>query len=64
MSLISLVILLVLIGIGLYAINRWIPMDATIKKILNVVVVIVVILVVLYAFGLLPMKDVQVPKIR
>jgi len=64
MSLISLVILLVLAGIGLWAINVYIPMQATIKKILNIVVVIVVILVVLYAFGLLPMKDVQVPKIR
>lgn len=64
MSLISLVIIIVLIGIGLLAINRWIPMDDTIKKILNVVLVIVVIMIVLYAFGLLPMKDVQVPKIR
>lgn len=64
MSLISLVILLVLIGIGLWAINRWIPMDATIKRILNIVVIVVVILICLYAFGLLPIKDVAVPKIR
>lgn len=64
MSLISLVILIVLIGVGLWLINAKIPMDATIKKILNVVVIIVVILICLYAFGLLPMKDVQVPKIR
>lgn len=64
MSVISLVILLVLAGFGLYAINRWIPLEPTIKKILNVVVIVVVVLIVLYAFGLLPMRDVQVPKIR
>lgn len=65
MSLISLVILLVLIGFGLWLLNtKGTMIDATIKRIINVVVIVVVILIVLYAFGLLPMKDVQVPKIR
>lgn len=53
MSLITLVIVLVVIGVILWAINTYIPMDATIKKILNGVVVLVAILVVLSAFGVL-----------
>jgi small-conductance mechanosensitive channel len=53
MPLIQLVIVLVVFGVILWAINTYIPMDGTIKKILNVVVIIVVILFVLSAFGLL-----------
>ncbi len=53
MPLIQLVIVLVVFGVILWAINTYIPMDATIKKILNVVVILVVVLFVLSAFGLL-----------
>ncbi len=61
MPLIQLVIILVVFGVILWAINTYIPMDGTIKKILNVVVIIVVILFVLSAFGLLgPMQGLRV----
>ena len=53
MSLISLVVVLVIVGVILWLINTYIPMDAKIKKILNVVVVIVVIIWLLQAFGVL-----------
>ena len=41
--LIQLVIALLLVGVGLWLTNDYIPMDAAIKKILNVVLVIVLI---------------------
>lgn len=53
MSLINLVITLVVIGVGLWAINTYVPMDRKIKSILNVVVVIIVVVWLLRAFGLL-----------
>ena len=53
MPLIQLVVVLVIIGVILWAINTYIPMDATIKKILNAVVVIAAVLYVFAAFGLL-----------
>ena len=53
MSLITLVIVLVVVGVVLWLINSYIPMQATIKKILNAVVVIVVILWLLSAFGVI-----------
>ncbi len=53
MPLIQLVIVLVVIGVILWVINSYIPMQSTIKKILNVVVVIVVILWLLSVFGLI-----------
>ncbi len=53
MSLIGLVIVLVVVGVILWLINSYIPMQATIKKILNAVVIIVVVLWLLNAFGIL-----------
>jgi hypothetical protein len=53
MSLITLLLVLVVVGVVLWLINTYIPMDRKIKSILNVVVVIVVILWLLQAFGLL-----------
>jgi hypothetical protein len=53
MSLISLVIVLIVVGVLLWAVNTYIPMDRKIKTILNIVVVIVVVLWLLNAFGVL-----------
>ncbi|MGD1152140.1 MAG: Thivi_2564 family membrane protein [Syntrophales bacterium] len=53
MPLIQLVLVLVVVGVVLWVINRYIPMQATIKRILNVVVVIVVIIWLLGVFGLI-----------
>jgi len=52
MSLISLIIVLVVVGVILWLINAYIPMDSKIKLILNIVVVIVVCLWLLGVFGL------------
>ena len=53
MSLIELVLTLVIAGVILWLINNFIPMQSTIKKILNAVVIIVVILWLLNAFGII-----------
>ena len=53
MPLINLVVTLIVVGVLLWAVNTYIPMDPTIKKILNVVIVIAVVLWLLQAFGIL-----------
>ena len=53
MSLISVVVVLVVVGVVLWLINTYIPMAASIKSILNVVVIIVVAIWLLQAFGVL-----------
>lgn len=53
MPLLNVVLALVVVGVVLWLINTYIPMQGTIKKILNVVVVIVVILWLLYGFGVI-----------
>ncbi len=53
MPLIQLVIVLVVVGVILWLINSYIPMQSTIKKILNVVVVIAVVIWLLSAFGVI-----------
>jgi hypothetical protein len=51
MPLLNIVIVLIVVGILLWAVNRFIPMDGKIKQILNVVVVVAVVLWLLKAFG-------------
>ena len=52
MPLIQLLVLIVVVGVVLWAINSFIPMQRTIKTILNVVVIVVLIVVILDAFGI------------
>ena len=65
MSLISLVLTLIVVGVLLWLVNTYIPMDGKIKKILNVVVVICVVVWLVSAFGILGRGgDIRVPQIR
>jgi hypothetical protein len=50
---VSIVVTLIVVGVLLWLINTYIPMDGKIKQILNVVVVIAVVLWLLSAFGVL-----------
>ena len=53
MPLINVVIVLIVVGVLLWLVNKYIPMDRKIKSILNVVVVIAVVLWLLSAFGVI-----------
>jgi len=65
MSLISLAVTLIVIGVLLWLVNTYIPMDGKIKKILNVVVVICVVMWLLFAFGILNHSgDIHVPRVE
>jgi hypothetical protein len=52
MPLIQLVGILIVVGVLLWLVNNYIPMQGSIKKILNAVVVIAVVLWLLNVFGL------------
>ena len=52
MPLIQVLIALIVVGILLWLVNTYIPMQSAIKSILNAVVVIVVVLWLLNVFGL------------
>ena len=65
MSLISVLITLIVVGVLLWLINTYIPMDGKIKNILNIVVVIIVVLWLLNVFGVLgQVGTVRVPQVR
>jgi hypothetical protein len=53
MPLIQLVEVLIVVGVLLWLVNRFIPMQGTIKSILNAVVVIAVVVWILNVSGLL-----------
>ncbi len=52
MPLLQVIIILIVVGVLLWLVNSYIPMQATIKKILNAVVVIAIVLWLLHVFGL------------
>ena len=52
MPLINIVVVLIVVGVGLWLINNYIPMAGSIKSILNAVVVIAVVIWLLQAFGM------------
>ncbi|HLW97721.1 MAG TPA: Thivi_2564 family membrane protein [Candidatus Acidoferrales bacterium] len=53
MPLVQLALVLIVVGVLLWLVNRYIPMQGTIKSLLNAVVVIVVVLWLLNVFGVL-----------
>ena len=64
MPLLNVVVTLIVVGLLLWLINTYIPMQGTVKRILNIVVIIVVILWLLYAFGVISNSgDIRMPKI-
>jgi hypothetical protein len=64
MPLMNLAITLIVIGVLLWLVNNYIPMDGKIKSILNAVVVICVVVWLLFAFGILHHSgDIRVPRI-
>ena len=65
MPLSTLIITLIVVGVLLWLINAYIPMDGKIKQILNVVVVICVVVWLLNAFGVIGHSgDIRVPQVR
>ena len=53
MSLISIVITLIVVGILLLLVHTYLPMDGKIRRVLNIVVMVVVVLWLLNVFGVL-----------
>ena len=53
MPLINLVVVLIVVGVLLWLVNTYIPMDRKIKQALNIVVVIVVVIWLLQVFGVI-----------
>ncbi|HEY5468971.1 MAG TPA: Thivi_2564 family membrane protein [Bacteroidales bacterium] len=52
MSLLTILLVIIVVGVILWLINNYIPMDHKIKNILNVVVVVILIVWLLKVFGL------------
>jgi hypothetical protein len=57
MPLVNIVIALIVVGVLLWLVNSYIPMDSKIKQILNVVVVIGVVIWLLQIFGVIGVFD-------
>ena len=58
---IGLLIVLVIVGVCLYLVENFVPMDPTIKTVIRIVVVLCVVLYLLQAFGIV---DMPIPRAR
>lgn len=65
MPLINVVLTLIVIGVLLWLVNTYIPMQSTIKSIINIVVVIAVVMWLLYGFGIISHSgNVNLPAVK
>lgn len=66
MSIISFIVVVTLIGVLLWAVNKFLPIEAGIKKFLNIAVVVLLILWLVYiVFGnSANIGDIKIPRIR
>lgn len=64
MSLLTVVLTLLVIGVLLWLVTNYVPIDPTIKRIIVAVVVICVVIWLLQVFGVLGYINTPVPKIR
>jgi len=53
MPILNLIIILIVVGVLLWLVNTYVPMQRSIKNILNAVVVIIVVIWLLKVFGVL-----------
>ena len=61
MPLVTLVMYLVIVGVVLWLINNYIPMDGKIRQIVNAVVVVAVVVWLLQVFGVMgPLSRIRV----
>ena len=56
MPIIQILLVIIVVGVVLWLINRFIPMQSSIKTILNVVVIIILIIWLLKVFGVWNMR--------
>jgi len=64
MTLISIIVILILVGLALWLVNTYIPMAAGIKSLLNVVVFVVVLIWLLQIFGLIAHIPIRIPPLK
>jgi hypothetical protein len=61
MSILTIIVVILVVGVVLWLINSFIPMQRTIKMILNAVVVIILVIWLLKVFGVLgSLQNIQV----
>ena len=65
MSLLTAVLTLIVVGVLLWLVNKYIPMAGPIKSILNIVVIVAVIGWLLYGFGVIGHGgDIHMPQLN
>lgn len=62
MSLITLFVVIVIVGVALYLVNRYVPMEANVKKLLNIAVIVFLLIWIIVSF--INATGVETPDLR
>ena len=60
MTILNLLLFLIVVGVVLWAVNSYIPMDGKVKQLMNIVVMVVLVVWLLQVFNVLSMLNVPV----
>ncbi|MGB8413494.1 MAG: Thivi_2564 family membrane protein [Candidatus Binatus sp.] len=64
-TLVQIIVILVVVGLVMWLINTYIPMAASIKSLLNIIVFVVLLIWVLQTFGLIgPIPGLKMPALK
>lgn len=64
MTILTFILIVVLVGVALYFVNRIPWMEGNVKMFLNVTVIIILVIWFLSLIGILPAWDVAIPRVR
>ena len=64
MGLFEFFVICIVVGVVVYLINAFIPMDANIKRLITIAAIVVLVLIFLNAMGLFGIRDPQIPRLR
>jgi predicted membrane protein len=65
MPLVTVVLTLIIVGMLLWLINTYVPMQSVIKSIINIVVVVAVVLWLMHGYGMITHSgNIQMPVVR
>jgi len=64
MGLFAFLLICCVVGIAVWLINTYLPIDARIKQVITIAAVVVLVLILLQAMGIFGGADVQIPRLR
>lgn len=64
MGLFEFFVICIIVGLVVWIINAYLPIEPKIKQLITIVAVVVLVLILLQAMGIFGGRDIQIPRLR